>query len=180
MYHRRCLALQHLPPRSGLTRTLGVMNRSTLALVALLACTQANASPLDRERLATTAAKFFPKVVWSSTSIIEAEFSCRGRREFAILGKTEGSLFVAIFTRGVQSKPTVLTFSSARRDSHSIGIASEDMDFDPKGVDDDLGPPPKGMRPSKTCKGIALSDGDTDATHIYWNHQKKRFDSWSQ
>ncbi len=24
MYHRRCLALQHLPPRSGLTRTLGL------------------------------------------------------------------------------------------------------------------------------------------------------------
>jgi hypothetical protein len=35
-----------------------------------------------------------------------------------------------------------------------------------------------GFQQSKTCKGLNLSDGETDSAHIYWNHKALRFGEW--
>lgn len=56
-------------------------------------------------------------------------------------------------------------------------IAIEDLDFEPKQMRE-VGMVPPGLRPSKTCMGLNLSDGNVDSAHIYWNREAKRFDDW--
>ena len=43
----------------------------------------------------------------------------------------------------------------------------------------EVGELPEGLRPSRTCKGLNLSDGKVDSAHIYWNRKARRFDDWS-
>ena len=58
-------------------------------------------------------------------------------------------------------------------------LALEELDFDVKQFEKELGFLPPGMRRSKTCMGLNLSDGKVDSAHIYWNHAAKRFGDWS-
>jgi hypothetical protein len=114
-------------------------------------------------------------VDWRAESSVSADFTCRGRRESAIVGTTSKEIIIAIFIDGVSRKPDVLRYSAAMRDTRTATLTTETLDYDPK--DEDAGDL-RGFRRSKTCKGLNLSDEKVDSAHIYWNHEAKRFDSW--
>jgi hypothetical protein len=124
--------------------------------------------------IAAAASKFLPDVTWRPKSVLTADFSCRGRREQAILGVTSKEIVVAVFLNGTNAKPEVLRYSAAVRDAGQAKLTFESLNFDP---DQDTGPLP-GFKRSRTCKGLNLSDDQTDSAHIYRNHDAKRFDDW--
>ena len=121
--------------------------------------------------------KFVPDVSWRPKSVLIAEFSCRGRKEQAILGVTAKEIVITIFLNGTAEMPEVLHYSAQSRDPNEVKLTVESLDYDPK--DDDLGDLP-GFHRSKICKGLNLSDGKVDSAHIYWNHDAKRFDDWAR
>lgn len=125
--------------------------------------------------VAMAAARFLPEVDWRAESSVSADFTCRGRRESAIVGTTSKEIIIAIFIDGVSQKPEVLRYSAAMRDTRTAKLTTETLDYDPK--DEDAGDL-RGVRRSKTCQGLNLSDEKVDSAHIYWNHEAKRFDSW--
>jgi hypothetical protein len=53
----------------------------------------------------------------------------------------------------------------------------ETLDYDPK---EDPGYGLGGFRRFETCKGLNMSDEDSDSAHIYWNHESRRFDMWTR
>jgi hypothetical protein len=110
--------------------------------------------------------------MWRASSVRRADFSCHGRREYALLGTTRTDIVVAIFASGLQSAPAVLRYSTEMRDPRSSRLIVESSDTSPdtKGL--------RGYEASATCKGLALSDGRIDAAHIYWNHDTQHFDEW--
>ena len=125
--------------------------------------------------LTMAAARFLPEVNWRAESSVSADFTCRGRRESAILGTTSKEIIIAIFIDGLGQKPEVLRYSAAMRDATTVRLTTETLDYDPK--DEDAGDL-RGFRRSTTCMGLNLSDEQIDSAHIYWNHEAKRFDSW--
>jgi hypothetical protein len=143
------------------------VSRLILAFAVLHAASQSAA--------ATAAAKFFPAITWRPTSVITADFTCRGRKEEAILGATTSEIVVAVFVNGITQAPEVLRYSARARNPRTAKLTIESLDFDPRKEEGyDL----PGFRRSRTCKGLNLADGEVDSAHIYWNHDAKRFDDW--
>ena len=129
--------------------------------------------------VAATAARFVPGVEWQAGSSVQGDFSCRGRKDRAILGTSKSEIVVAIFVDGLDRPPKVLRYSAGERDPTTAELTIEDLDFDPKRFKSEVGELPDGLRPSRTCKGLNLSDGKVDSAHIYWNRKARRFDDWS-
>jgi len=124
------------------------------------------------------ATKFAPGVKWKPDSTVVGDFSCRGRVERAILGANKSEIVVAIFLGALDTPPKFLRYSASARDPATAELRTEDLDFEPKQFESEVGYIPDGLRPSKTCKGLNLSDGKIDSAHIYWNHNAKQFSDW--
>ena len=127
-----------------------------------------------------SAARYVPEVNWRANSVVRGNFSCQGRMESAILGTSQSQIVIAIFLNGSTQPPEVLRYSAKARRAASAVLAIEDMSLDLKEFEKDVGYVPEGLRPSKTCKGLNLSDGYIDSAHIFWNHVARRFDDWSR
>jgi hypothetical protein len=122
------------------------------------------------------AAKYFPDVSWRGKSVVAADFTCRGRKEWAILGASRSEIVVAVFLKGPNRPPVVVHRDSVRNRTYA-NLKTEDLDFEPK---DDPGYVLPGFRRSKTCKGLNVTDNMIDSAHIYWNHEARQFDNWSR
>ena len=128
--------------------------------------------------ISAAATKFLPGVKWKQNAVVVGDFSCRGHQEHAILGANKSEIVVAIFLDSLTKPPKVLRYSASARDPSTSELTTEDLDFEPKQFETEVGYIPDGMHPSKTCKGLNLSDGKIDSAHIYWNHNAKQFSDW--
>ena len=153
------------------------MKRSLICFL-LLFCAPLLASAEVPAAVVAAASKLVPGVTWKGESIVVGNFSCQGRVERAILGTTKSEIVVAVFLGGLSKPPKVLRYSAKTRDPSTSELEIEDGDFDPKEFESEVGYIPDGLRPSKTCKGLNLSDGKIDSAHIYWNHNAKQFNDW--
>jgi hypothetical protein len=54
---------------------------------------------VEAPSITAAASKFVPGVAWRSQSVLTADFSCRGRREQAILGVTPKDIVIAVLLR---------------------------------------------------------------------------------
>jgi len=133
---------------------------------------------VEAPSITAAASKFVPGVTWRSQSVLTADFTCRGRREQAILGVTPKDIVIAVFVNGAAAPPEVLRYSAAVRDAKEVKLTIESLNYDPK-EDPDIGDLP-GFRRSRTCKGLNLSDDNIDSAHIYWNHDARRFSDWTR
>ena len=125
--------------------------------------------------ITAAAAKYVPGVKWRPGTVVTADFSCRGRKEQAILGVNASDIVIAVFLNGTNQKPAVLRYSAKVRNAATAELTIEDQDYDPKDV---IGVALRGFHRSSTCKGLNLSDGRSDSAHIYWNHKDRRFEDW--
>ena len=106
---------------------------------------------------------------------------CRGQRDVALYGTSERSGFVVVIRPSRKgAKPSYLVFATRGREPKNIRLSVESLDFkDDIAFKNEVRAVAPDLRPSKTCQGLALGDGETDSTHIYWNRGKKAFQSWS-
>jgi hypothetical protein len=146
----------------------------------IIAATCPLAVAADREpSIQSAAAKYLPGVTWRAGSVVSGDFSCRGRKEWAILGINATEIVVAVFLNGKNKKPEVVPIDARAGDWYPplAELFLADLDYDPDvyGVGDPL----PGFRRSKTCKGLRLDDGRVDPANIYWNHDSHHFVYWS-
>jgi hypothetical protein len=147
---------------------------SILALFVYLPLTAFSQS----DQALAAAKKSQPNVDWQKGSAVTGNYSCREKVESAILGVNESEIVVAIFLNGLAKPPSLLRYSAKVRDSSTVKLAIEDGDFDVTEFKEILGEIPDGLRSSKSCKWLSLSDGKIDSVHIYWNHKTKKFSTW--
>src|SRR6516162_2384409 len=83
-----------------------------------------------RIAIVTAANKHVPGGTWHSESVIIGDFTCRGRKEQAILGITQQEIIVAVFTDGLDTKPEILHDKIHLPADAQLEI--EGMDYDPK------------------------------------------------
>jgi hypothetical protein len=143
----------------------------------LVAIAVAFCSTLGADRglsIEKAAAKFVPGVQWRPESVVSGDFTCRGRREQAILGAGQDDVVIAVFLNGRSSQPEVLRDSLRNR--ISAQLITEDLDYEPTEIPGYALP---GFRRSKRCLGLGLDDQMVDPAHIYWNHDAHRFSFWS-
>ena len=122
--------------------------------------------------------KFMPGITWKESSVVIGDFTCRGRREQAILGighpEAAGPYAIlAVFLDGFNRQPELI-----RDPVHvaaDIELTTESLDYEPE---DEIGTPLQGFQRSKICKGLNLADNYTDSLHIFWNHDLRHFDLW--
>jgi hypothetical protein len=103
------------------------------------------------------AARFVPDVVWRPLSVVTAGFSCQGRKQYAIPGASKSENQRYFVTRKIRHR------SFSRR---KIWTTTQRKTWD------SIFPV---SRRSRTCKGLNLTDAETDSAHIYWNHETRRF-----
>jgi hypothetical protein len=112
------------------------------------------------------ASRFVPLVIWKPDSVVEGNFSCMGRRQRAILGTSKTEIVVAVFLNGLSNQPEILRYSGRVRNPESAKLSVESMDFDRKKYEKEVGPLPAALRPSKTCKGLNMSDQESVSTFV--------------
>jgi hypothetical protein len=166
------------------------MKHAMLAL-ATSAVTLAQAAPHDH--VAVAAAKFAPKVSWNPASVLNLDFTCRGKVEYAILGATaveevlvEGrsvgqrapELVVAVFVEGLNRPPRL--FQDSARSPEFATLSTQSLNFRKSDIEQAAGLSPEGLRPSNTCKGLKLSSDNADSAHLYWNRVRRDISSWSR
>lgn len=122
------------------------------------------------------AMKYVPGMDWQRRSVVSGNFSCHGRKEQAILGVSASEIVIAVFVNGLDVRPEVLRYSGKARNPKTAELKIEDLDYDPKEI---IGSDLDGFKRSKSCKGLNLSDGETDSAHIYWNYKSQRFEDWT-
>jgi hypothetical protein len=151
------------------------MNRLTLIAVLGLVIAHALLAQ-DSVSVEKAATRYVPGVAWQRRSIISGNFTCHGRKDQAILGIGASEIVIAVFVNGLDSRPEVLRYSVKARNRKTAELKIEDLDYDPKEM---IGSDLDGFTRSKSCKGLNLSDGETDSAHIYWNHKSQRFEDWT-
>jgi hypothetical protein len=149
-----------------------------ISILALFVCMPLLAFSQSDQTLAA-AFKFEPNINWQKSSAVAGNFSCRGKAEPAILGVSKSEIVVAVFLNDLAKPPSLLRYSAKVRDSSTVKLTIEDGDFDVKEFHEILGEIPDGLRSSKVCKWLNLSNGKIDSVHIYWNHKTKRLSVWS-
>ena len=85
------------------------------ALAGVMLPGVAMAQAVDGAVVKAAADKFAEGVAWSSASILEADFSCTGRVQQAILGTWAKEIVVAIFTQGINRPPALVQFDASDR-----------------------------------------------------------------
>ena len=145
---------------------------ATVLISAFSALAHATPQPLPNE---------ISDVRWSVSSTVFGDFTCRRQRDMALYGTSEKSGFVVMIQPSRKgAKPNYLVFPTRGRESKNIRLTVETLDFnDDVAFKQEVIAAAPGLQPSKTCQGLALGDGETDANHIYWNRAKKVFQSWS-
>jgi len=140
----------------------------------------ASAQNTDTGPVQTAAAQFSSDVTWRESTVLAADFSCAGKVQFAILGGSPKEIVVAIFTEGLGERPALLRFEANAHDIRAAKIRLDDYSLSAEEITGLSGTAPTGYRPSSNCHGVRLSDQGIDAAHIYWDHDHRRFDSWTQ
>jgi len=146
------------------------------ALVAIVSAIPHVMFAQDPAVLEKAAARYVTKVAWRRDSALAGNFACAGRTEEAILGVSKTEIVVAVFVHGLNMRPEILRYSANSRNPATVKLEVESLDYDPKEV---IGYDPDGFKRSRSCKGLNLSDGETDSAHIYWNEKLHRFDDWT-
>jgi hypothetical protein len=145
---------------------------ATLLLAAL------SAAPPSAVKSA--ADRFAGGVDWQEQSVLEGDFSCAGRPQNAILGTAGDEVVVAVFTQGLSSPPELLRFASAAANGDAASIGLDESSLSVEEIAGLSGKEPKGYRQSGSCKGVRLDGPGPGVAHIYWDHDGRRFDSWTQ
>jgi hypothetical protein len=147
-------------------------------LMLLTAIGVASPAALASPAVKEAAQRFVGGIEWQEKSVLKGDFRCDGRQRHAILGTSDKEVVVAVFTQGLAHAPEVLRFD---REQHTgeVRIRLDDAALNLKEIETLAGMIPPGYRPSPRCKGVRLVDDASDAAHIYWDHDKRRFDSWS-
>ncbi len=134
---------------------------------------------VDNFNVVSAAAAADRSVSWQKNSILSGDFTCQGKREYAILGTKPQQIFVAVFQPPSQRPLEILLYSGVERHASSAVLAVESLDYDIKKLEQGLGWLPDGLQPSKSCVGLNISDGRIDSVHIYWHRKHRRFTGWS-
>jgi hypothetical protein len=154
--------------------------RMTSRLLLLAALTGTGADALANPAVKAAASHFVGGIAWQEGSVLTADFSCAGKAQSAILGTSDKEIVVAVFTQSLAKPPEVLRFASEDHNPAEAKIRLEDSSLTKDEIASLSNATPPGYRPSKTCKGLRLSDDSSGAAHIYWDRDGRRFDSWTQ
>ena len=136
----------------------------------------------DGQQAAVRAAaeKFTGGFKWNAATLLVADFNCTGKVQYAMLGTSIKEIAVSIFADGLDQPPALLRFEGDALSILESKIRLDDYTMSAAEIADIAGSAPVGYRPSATCHGVRLSDDRSDAAHIYWDHDHRRFDSWVQ
>ena len=154
--------------------------RVTPCLLLLLALMGMSGAAAASPAVKAAASRFVSGIAWQESSVLTGDFSCSGKQQNAILGTSDKEIVVALFTQDLSKPPEVLRFASEERKPGEAKIRLEDSSLSKDEIETLSSAVPPGYRPSKTCKGVRLSDDSSEAAHIYWDHDARRFDSWTQ
>ena len=153
---------------------------STLRAAVLIALTSScHAAPDISTQVVVAASRAAPQVSWQRSRVVSADLICNGKQQYAVLGATKSGFAVAVFVTNLQSKPVVFRFEPDPRHGQSLQLSVDDLDFKNDEYWEEVSANAPGLRPSKTCKGLAVSDGEVDALHMYWNTGTRSFEWWS-
>ena len=119
-------------------------------------------------------------VTWVDSLRVVGDVDCDGTVDTVLAGYTAKSMHLGVVF-GSRKSPHLLAFEAPPMQDDgargaSLVVESGDMDYDPA-ADDGPGEL-EGFKRSAQCIDVSLRDGDTDAYHAYWNHQRKVLGWW--
>lgn len=150
-----------------------------LTFIFFISSVANSATSADKDFALGAAKRVDAHIVWQPKSVISGNFTCRGRKEFAILGASGKQIVIGVFAQNITKPIEIIRFSGGVRDPTTVTISVESLQFETQDQDGDYSIP-KDLTPSNTCVGLNMTDDKIDSAHIYWNQKIKRFESWSR
>jgi hypothetical protein len=144
---------------------------SSLAVLHSLAASAANLTPSD------AAKQLFPDYEWQ-TPALTGDFRCDGKFGYALLGLTKTEALVIVFLEGLDHAPEKIAVTRDPLSDDPMTLSDYSLDISDNEFKEMIGAVPEGFRRSKHCKGLSLTDGDTDPYNFYWNKKIKSFSMW--
>jgi hypothetical protein len=133
-------------------------------------------SPAQRNQALLSLSTAAPDVHWDSRSLVAGDITCNGLIEQVYIGHTADRIYVGLF-RAANKSPEILEFrlgggyQDAVCDPMAAKLETYSLDHD---QDHDL----KGLRRSRTCKGLSLEDNSCDPINLYWNRTTQHLTWW--
>lgn len=160
------------------------MNKRIITISVLILCAVTVAIAASTEtanEVLQLVSKRMPDAEWDKKSIIEVDINCDGKKDYAILGKSERGITVALVVGPVSKKSRIESFNFlvGKHSQNSLcqlpaKLRVESLDYDPTEA---VGKLP-GFRSSKTCNAFGLADDACDSFHFYWDHQANALTWW--
>ena len=139
----------------------------------------AHATEPSTASVIAAAKRFSPGTNWFAKSVTTGDFTCKGRTQQAILGRSRSGLVVAIFTKHIGSRPDLLRFEPDLRAAEEPELQVDDLHFEDEELWKEVSSLAPGLRKSGTCKGLSIHGGERDALHIFWDLSRTRLETWS-
>ena len=118
---------------------------------------------IQKHQVLMAANHFMPGITWRQSSALRGDFSCHGRREYAILGTSHSEtvrpyIIVAIFLDGLNKQPEFVIDSV-----HVLKDAQLTLeDWGDLETLEERGIHIQDFQQRKTCKGLNIADDNTD------------------
>lgn len=153
------------------------MTNSLRRLVCLLVCTFVLPVASAASDFVETLQHTHPDIKWDKASLVKADFNGDRVPDSAILGYKKKQVIVAIAPGHLQNGKAQLLKFGIGSDQDSIcalpaKLVTEKLICATEG---DVLP---GCKVGAGAKGLALSGGECDSIHMYWNHKAKHMEWW--
>jgi hypothetical protein len=123
---------------------------------------------------------FLSSICFGAEPKVVGDINCDGKPDSAEIIKSSNTVTLrAILNDGTKTNELSFGLGQPNRQDALCGLnptlKKEKLAED---LSDGLGQNPPGYKPSPSCIGLNIDDGDCDSIHIYWNHQTKKLDWW--
>lgn len=118
---------------------------------------------------------------WDKKTFIKGDFNGDGKIDFAIIGKKNKAIVLALRVSSKVEKTyrnTYLNFNVSPSEHAAICELPAKLTVVKQICDPMSDGSLPGCKPSKIANSLILSGGDCDSINLYWNHESNSMDWW--
>lgn len=130
-------------------------------------------------RPVNAARRLKPSVKWDAASLVRADVTCDGKADGILLGRDNSTVWAAVIS---SDKPEVnrrnlMQFALGPGTQAALCALPATIETYPIECETESGPL-EGCKPSPSCRGFSVVDGQCDSLHFYWHSGLKRIVWW--
>jgi len=136
-------------------------------------------SALAADDPVNAARRLEPSVKWDAASLVRADVTCDGKADGILLGRDNSTVWVAVISsdKPEANRRNLMQFALGPGTQAALCALPATIETYPIECETESGPL-EGCKPSSSCRGFSVVDGQCDSLHFYWHSGRKRIVWW--